>query len=177
MLRAIKSNDHKALFSLSTENDQSFFSMVSDDGNYVKMESWKFLKLLESSDTAFRLHEFVKRKVNTPDAPFEFSSNKEGFVFGKFNAEYSYIDLGCFLDADANPKGLKHKATFFVDTNYVLCLYSILKRLDDDREQFKRQLDQAKSIMPVKDPFELIHSALLIEQLRSVEKQPSNSSE
>ncbi len=153
-LQKTESRDHLAVFSITTQYNQNYVSMVNDLGSYVKMESWKFLNLIENSDIPRRLHEFVKRKMNNPDDPFEFNNNKEGCVVGKFNAEQSWVDIAC-LNSDT--EATQDRATFIVDSTYVLCLYTTLKRLEQDKERFTTLQQQANTAMnQIKDPFELL---------------------
>ena len=149
-----RSRDHRAVFSLSTENDQPYISMVNPEKSYIKMESWKFLQLIEKSETALRLHDFEKKRMQTPDNPFEFNNFKEGYVVGKFNAQESVIYIACL---DENSVVPKEHSVFYIEISYALCLYSMLKRLDRDRETFRRLKEKAKTAMPVKDIFDSLH--------------------
>ena len=147
-----KSRDHIAVFSLTTEYGQTFVSIANAENQHIKMESWKFIRLVEENGTTVTLHSFSKDRRNLPAEPFEFNHNKEGRVVGRFNVTGSNIQINC-ADED-NPQNKVHdNATFNVDTSYILCLYTILKRLRQDKEKFDRLLEKAKTKPPLYDPF------------------------
>lgn len=147
-----KSRDHIAAISLTTEYGQTFISIASAENQYVKMEGWKFIRLIEDHDTTLRLHEFQKRRGNQPADPFEFNMNTEGIVVGQFNLTESCIHINC-ADKDKPQTQVHDNSTFNVDTSYILCLYTILKRLREDKERFDRLEEKAKTTPSLYDPF------------------------
>jgi hypothetical protein len=124
---------------------------LTRQSKFVKMESWKFLPLIETAGTPRRLHEFLKKRMNEPVDPFEFSNNKEGEVFALFDPQECTLDVIC---KGTEKNDLKDRATFFVDAVYVLCIYTTLKRLEEDRERFNKMKKNAITSIPLNNPFE-----------------------
>lgn len=152
-LERTQSRDHIAAFSISTEHDQTYVSIVNSHGKYIKMEGWKFLSLVESSGDPRKLHEFYKKRMNEPVDPFEFGNNKEGEIFAKFDPQECTLDVIC---RGTEKNDLRDRAVFIVDNTYVLCIYTTLKRLEEDRERFNRMKKNATTSVPVNDPFALL---------------------
>lgn len=162
-LERTRSRDHIAAFSISTEHGQTYVSIVNEQSRFVKMESWKFLPLIETAGKPRRLHEFIKKRMNEPVDPFEFGNNKEGEVFAIFDSQEGTLDVIC---KDTEKKNeLRDRATFFVDATDVLCIYTTLKRLEDDRERFNRMKKNATTSIPQDNPFAGLPKAFSCESI------------
>lgn len=149
-LKETKSRDHLAVFSISTENDQIYISIVNEKGQHVKMEDWNFIRLVENTDVAFRLHEFVYRKSSSYVEPFTFNNNKTGCVVAKMKASNSCLQIACLSMPDERASD---NAAFFFDTTYIICLYIALKRLEADKERFNKLFHKSITFKPINDPF------------------------
>lgn len=148
-LQLTKSREHLAVFSLSNENDQIFINIVNYKKEFLKLESWKFLKLLEDSGNPLRLHEFEKRKSYATDTIFQFNLHREGMVVGKFDAGKSCLWVSCLTNGQS-----KDQAAFILDLTYTLCMYVTLKRLEEDKHRFSQLRDNSTMAPAARDPFE-----------------------
>lgn len=146
-----KSRDHLSVFSISTENDQNYISMVNEEGKHIKMESWNFIRLIENPNAPMRLHEFTYKKGSTFFDPFIYNNNKEGCVTAKINASRSYLETACLSIPN---EAIQDRAVFILDTTYTLCMYITLKRLDKDKERFRKLFYKSITFKPINDPFE-----------------------
>ena len=146
-----QSREHVAALSLSTEGDQTFLSIANTHRQYVKMESWKFIALVERAEEVLNLQELAKPKYGEPPSPFQFNNFKDGIVVGKLIPRESALEIACL---DEKTKAVQCKAKFHLDSTYMLCIYTTLKRLQDDKIRFTALMEQAKVLIALtKDPF------------------------
>jgi len=151
-IKDTKSREHLAAYSITTEKDQTTVGIVNLHRQYIRMESWKFLALLEREGEALRLTELFKTKMGEPPPVFIFNENKEGIVVGKYDMQKSTIEVVCLKEEVS--KSPEDRATFVVDSTYTLVIYAALKRLKEDAERFKRLREQAQTLVKInKDPF------------------------
>ena len=153
-IKKTKNREHIAALSITSEKDQTFVGLVNIHRQHIRMEAWKFLALIDRSDESLRLTEFLKPKLGEPPPLFVFNNNKEGVVIGKFTKQRATIDVVC-LNEGKEPH--KDKATFILDGTYTLCVYTILKRLQKDRERYKELLEEAQTLFKTKDPFDSLY--------------------
>jgi predicted transcriptional regulator with HTH domain len=156
-IKETKSREHIAAFSITSEKDQTLLSTVNMQRQYIRMEAWKFLALVERAGESLRLTELSKPKMGEPPPLFKFNNNTEGTVVGKFDIQKSIIEVVC-LNEGKEP--YLDKATFVVDSTYTMCIYATLKRLKDDAERFKRWREDAQTLLKVNDPFVYVHQPL-----------------
>lgn len=152
-----KSREHLAAYSITSEKDQTCISIVNTHRQYIRMESWKLLALIERSGEALRLTELIKPKMGEPPPVFIFNENKEGLVVGKFDMKMSIIEVVCM---DKGGTKVHDRATFIVDSTYTLCIYATLKRLKEDSERFKLLREKAQTLLSLKDPFNFVYQPL-----------------
>ena len=136
-----KSTEHLSAISINTEEEEVFVHIVNPDGKHIKMEGWKFLLLIDPGKTPRLLYDFGKSSFRDPPPLFLFNNCKEGKVVGIFHPESSLIHISCFIK---NPNDPKDNARFRIDMNYCLCLYTILRKLKDDKVRFTRLREQAE---------------------------------
>jgi hypothetical protein len=153
VIRATQSREHVAALSLNTEGDQTFLSIANTHRQYVKMESWKFIAMVERDEEVLNLQELTKPKYGEPPSPFQFNNLKDGIVVGKLTIRESALEIAC-LDDKTN--AVHCKAKFHLDSTYMLCIYTTLKRLQDDKIRFTVLMEQAKVLIALtKDPFNI----------------------
>lgn len=150
-LKATKSRDHLSIFSISTENDQIYISIVNEEGKHIKMESWNFIRLIENPNITKRLHEFVYKRGSSYIDFFTYNNNKEGCVVGQMDTNRSYLNTACL---SMQNETMQDRAVFLLDTTYTLCMYITLKRLAKDKDRFNILFYQSITFKPIKDPFE-----------------------
>lgn len=157
-LDATRSRDHIAACSVTTERDQTLLGLANIHRQYLRMESWQFLALLERAGESLRLAELVKTtKPGEPPPLLIFNSNKEGLVVAKYDPQRSVLEVACLADGTHD---IRDKATFILDSTYTLCLYAALKRLADDREEFRRRREDAQTLVATRDPFDFVYRPL-----------------
>ena len=152
-LEKTKSREHIAALSITSENDQTFLNIVNRDKHQIRMESWKFVALIERAGETLRLHEYVTKRYNAPPDPFIFNNNKEGEVVGKFYPQGSSLHIACSI----NGSQIRDIAKFILDSTYTLCIYATLKRLHEDKERFRRLQERAETLVAEIDPFDSIY--------------------
>jgi hypothetical protein len=151
VIHATQSREHVAALSLNTEGDQTFLSIANTHRQYVKMESWKFIALVERPEEVLNLQELTKPKYGEPPSPFQFNNFKDGIVVGKLTPRESSLEIACL---DEKTKEKSYHAKFHLDSTYMLCIYTTLKRLQDDKIRFTVLMEQAKVLIALtKDPF------------------------
>lgn len=153
-LQATKSRGHFSAIALSSEQGQLMVNIANVDKKYVKMEAWKFIRLIECKNQWLKLHEFTKRRYEELKDPFEFCYCKEGQIGGKYIPEKSCISVQCVNEK--NKGQFDENATFIMDCTYLLCVYTTLKQLQEDREKFERYMNEAKTNLPTSDLFQEI---------------------
>jgi hypothetical protein len=150
-LKKTKSREHLSVVSIDTDNDEIFIHIVNPLRQQIRMESWKFLLLIEEDKTPRQLYDFDKRGYKDPAHQFIFNNCKAGIIEGRFNSKGSSIEVVC---RGTNPTDIMDKATFIVDNTYVLCLYTTLRRLKDDKIRFTRLKEEAETTVANKDEFD-----------------------
>jgi len=155
VLTATKCRDHLAVISLNTENDSTYINLVNEHKHHVKMESRKFIELIERADKTLILHEFSYRRQDPSTEPFKFDNHKEGEVTGQFCPSSSCIGIHCSKGSEA-----RGQALFVVDFTYTLCIYMTLKRLDEDKYRYMKLLEESTMPEAKKDPFDFINTPL-----------------
>jgi len=150
-LKKTKSRNHIGAISITPEQDEIFVHVVNPYGQQIKMESWKFLLIIEKAKDPIVLYDFYQLDRRDPKPSFIFNNQKKGIVEGRFNPDRSSIEV---LSHDRDSKEVTDKATFMIDSTYTLCLYSTLKRLKEDKVRFTLLQEQAQTIIGNKDYFD-----------------------
>jgi hypothetical protein len=151
-----QTREHLSAMSLSTERSTLLVTLANIDGQLIKMEGWKFTKLLESPGEALHLETLVqKRSYNEPPPLLAFNHNKSGDVVAQFDTEESTLRVTCL----GENKAPADNATFILDIDYALCIYMTLKRLRHDKERFDRLREAAEATIADDNPFKKMFSS------------------
>lgn len=153
-IKTTKSREHIAALSLSTEGEIDFITIANVNRQFLKMESWRFIKLIEQAGEPLRLHVFEKIKRDATMHPFRFNNNRAGEVVAKFTPGKSCLEVACIQEGSS---AILDKAAFTLDSTYTLCIFLTLKRLREDKAQFAKLLEGALCSPSVNDPFESIY--------------------
>ncbi len=141
-----ESREHLSALSLTTGKipGTTYISLANTHGHCLTMESWKFVALLEKSDSPRKLADLVELKRQEPDSLFAFNLHREGEIFAQLDASESILRVVCRSTKNAQIAG---RANFVIDIDYALCVYIALKRLREDQERFTRLKEEANSIV------------------------------
>jgi hypothetical protein len=156
-LKDTKSREHIAAMSISTEEGQSYLSIANVDKQHLRLESWKWLKLVELAGQPLTLHVYEKKRRDAPTHPFRFNANMTGEVSARINLEKSLLEVLCLQEGS---RTIQDKATFILDSTYALCVYITLKRLREDRERFTRLWEEAQCLPTPNDLFDKIYQPM-----------------
>jgi hypothetical protein len=118
------------------------------------MESWKFNLLIEHAQTPRHLHNFDNWRYGYPTPLFLFNHCKKGIVEGKFNTKSSSIQVICH--GDMGYQDIEDTANFIIDSSYILCLYTTLKKLKEDKARFTSFIENADTTIGNRDEFDNI---------------------
>jgi hypothetical protein len=139
--------------SLSTHNDKDWISIVNSDGNHLKFPSYKLLGLLENPETARLLHRFPKNNWKDSSDPFVFKNYQDGEVSACFDPAHCRIDVAHVLSSGNRAND---RCEFYLEKEYLTCLFIVLARLRNDREHINQLLENAEGTLTF-DPFEAIN--------------------
>ncbi len=151
-LKKTESQKHLSAISLDVHEGQTWVSLVNDDGDHMKLEGYKFLGLLENPSTGRLLHKFEIRKWQSSNELFVFKDYREGRVSGRFLPEQCKVEVAHILDKGDR---VNVRSWFYLEKEYLACLFVVLKRLREDREWVARLLEDADATETF-DPFEAI---------------------
>jgi hypothetical protein len=153
-MKKTKSREHIAAVSLSTEGEQDFITIANMNRQLLKMESWRFIKLIEQPGEVLRLHVFEKTRRDAAVHPFRFNNNRAGEVVAKFTPGKAFLDVVCLHEGT---RGTQDNATFILDGTYTLCLFITLRRLREEKAKFQKLVEGALCTPSVNDIFESIY--------------------
>lgn len=154
-LKATGSQDHLSAIAMDVLEEKVWVSVVNGEGDHLKVEAYKFLGLLENPRTGRLLHEFDSRKWQSTSEPFVFKDHREGQVSGCFVPENCELEVAHVLNKG---KRVNDRGRFYLEREYLACLYLVLARLREDREQITRLLENAEGTLSF-DPFEAIKNS------------------
>lgn len=150
-LRATKTDGHLSMISLAADEQGALFvTLVDPKGHHLKVEASRFVEMVDSHDQPRRLHVFPPRGHRLP-VPFAFNDNSEGEIVGKFIPEQMKFDVVC-CRVQGQHSNVHDRAWFYVDAEYLLCLWVVLCRLDQDKTKYTKMQSMAEATIAF-DPF------------------------
>ena len=163
-IKKTKSRQHLSAISLSTDYGETFVHIVNPHNKQIKMEAWKFLNLLEDPEKPKLLYDFEAFESHKYNHKFIFNTRTDGRVEGAFYRENSTLRCTRFEQKKTNqgeqfsiklgePIG---SANFMLDTDYLFCLYTVLKKLKDDKIRFDELREKAAVAVSNEDHFRRI---------------------
>lgn len=159
-----KSRDHLSAISISTEHGETFVHIVNPHNKQIKMEAWKFLNLLEDPEKPKLLYDFEASDSRNYNHKFIFNTRTDGRVEGAFYRENSTLRCTRFEQKKIN-QGERFSvnlgeaigsANFMLDTYYIFCLYTVLKKLKEDKVRFDELREKAAVAVSNEDHFRKI---------------------
>lgn len=151
-LTATTAQGQLSAVSLDVQDEKVWVSLVNADGDHVKMEAYKFLGMLENPLDGRLLCRFHNKPWQSPSHPFVFKDYREGQVSGRFVPAQGRFDIAHVLEKGNRTND---RSQFFLEREYLACLFVVLGRLREDREQITRLLENAEATETF-DPFEVI---------------------
>lgn len=150
-LRATKTDEHLSMISLAADEQGALFvTLVDPKGHHLKVEASRFVEMIDSHDQPRRLQVFPPRGHRQP-VPFAFNDNSEGEIVGKFMPEQMKLDVVC-CQAQGQYSNVLDRAWFYVDAEYLLCLWVVLCRLEQDKSKYTQLKSMAEATIAF-DPF------------------------
>ncbi len=150
-LHETKNQDHLSMISLEPSKEGGLFVTVVDPkGHHLKVEAKQFVEMINGWGESKRL--FVIPKPGGREV-FEsiFNDRKEGEVIGKISTEPMMLEVACCV-GNGSILNVVDKSRFYIDPEYLLCLWMILNRIATD-EQLYRQLKAKAETFTDFDPF------------------------
>lgn len=136
-LRRTKTDDHLSMISLSADEEGDLYVTVVDpEGHYLKAAASRFVEMIDSFDQPRRLHVFPPRGSREP-VTFAFNNNSKGEIIGQFLPESFKLDVVC-CQGVGQFSNIHDRSFFFLDPEYLLCLWLVLNRLGTDRIRFEK---------------------------------------
>ena len=164
LINKTKSKDHLSAISINTEYGETYVHIVSPHSKQIKMEAWKFMKLLEDPEKPKLLYDFEALDSRKYNHKFIFNTRTDGRVEGAFYKDDS--TLRCIrFEQRKNNQGEQaftklgepiESANFMLDTYYIFCLYTMLKRLEEDKIKFDELRKKADVAVSNEDHFRRI---------------------
>jgi len=151
VLRRTKSDEHLSMISLAADEQGALYvTLVDPKGHHLKVEASRFVEMVDSHDQPRRLHVFPPRGYRQP-VPFAFNDNTEGEIVGKFMPETMKFDVVC-CQVQGQYSNVHDRALFYVDAEYLLCLWVVLCRLEQDKTKYTQMKSMAEATIAF-DPF------------------------
>jgi hypothetical protein len=151
VLRRTKTDEHLSMISLKAdENGGLFITVVDPKGHYLTVEADRFVEMLNADNQSRRLHVFPSRGHRQP-VTFAFNENTEGEIIGKFMPEVMKLDVVC-CQGQGQYSNVHDRSWFYLDPEYLMCMWVVLCRLGDDRDRYKQQKSMAEARVEF-DPF------------------------
>lgn len=147
-----KNRNHLAAFSINAEADKIYICAANNEKSYIKMEAWKFTQLIESNNEVFILCNFDDLKQINHTTRFKFNNNNNGEILGKLDKDNYCLTIVCHKGK--SNKGADDMAHFFIDFEYTMCMYVMLKRLEEDKYKFERFIKKINQTTSGLDFFE-----------------------
>lgn len=154
LIERLKKSDCDALsaLSLSTEQDKLLVSIVNPYGKFVRVEAWKFLKLVKEHGITQRWGMLTRKLYDEPEPLIKFCDMKTGVVFAKLWPEKWCIEVVCRPDS-GSPDSPKAKSTaheqawFYVEPDYLVCLAVAIEKLLEDHERFTELVHKFETVV------------------------------
>lgn len=146
---ATRSREHISAISIHSNAGGLLVTIVNAQGKRLSLLEHKFRDLLAHPNSPRLLHKYTweDRKRKEPD--FIFSEKVDGIVVAKLDTATCMLDVLCL---DEESRNYHDRARFVLDLDYACCLYTVLKRIREDRERYERLLEQAEASVGF-DPF------------------------
>lgn len=153
-IRKSKTRDHLSAISLSTAGGELttiYVGLANPAGDTLTVEGWKFVKILEEPDTYQLIGDPPPQPAGSEPSLFAFAGRDKkseknrmdsdyAYVYARFETESATLEV---VRTDAGGKGVRAKAAFILDPDYLFFLCESLKYLREDRERFARLREKA----------------------------------
>jgi len=157
-LRATANRDHLSLISLAANHrDQPRLLIVDEAKNRLVIPAWKFVDLLANPDLTRRLYTFTAEYQRERYPEVVFNNESSGDLVAKFEPSDSSLRVMTVTGNNKDQRSIANSriVTFYLDQDYVVCLWLVLNRLISDRMRFDALLEQAEAQTEL-DPFKLL---------------------
>lgn len=150
-LHATKNLDHLSMISFEpSQEGRTFVTVMDPKGHHLKIEAQCLVEMIDHWGESKRLFVFPKpggREV------FEssFNDRKEGEVIGKITTETMMLEVACCV-GNGSILNVVDKARFYLDPEYLLCLWMVLTRTSSDEQRYRKLKAKAETFTDF-DPF------------------------
>lgn len=149
-LKQSKSRNHLSSLSLADIRGETMVCIANHHKQRLRLETWKFLALLDDPDATKMIARLERTDYREKTSSFLFCDRTTGNVHAIFKPKRSTIHVVCQRDEDKVPDEI---AEFVIDPDFALCMFMLLSRLKQDKEEFTRLWEEA-NIQATYDPFE-----------------------
>lgn len=152
VIEAIEETKQKeALSYLSMNNIQheQVVSIASPECDHLQLEAWKLIQLVGAPNCPLKIHEFPAKWTPEVSKVMAFNHNKSGTVVAKLTSKSSRLYVACLETETGN---VIDRSEFLLDINYLLCLWYVLQRLDQDAALHRAWLQMSATAVHI-DPF------------------------
>lgn len=130
--------------------------MTDEDKNRLLIPAWKLVDLLEHPGVARKLYVFPADYARDRYPEVLFNEEIKGDLVGKYDPAESTLRV---LVVAVNEAAFSRRAdpasrpvTFFLDQDYLVCLWLVLRRIIGDRRRYEELLEKAEAQTQI-DPF------------------------
>jgi len=155
-LRNTATRDHLAVISMTADRrDETRLTIVDQGKNSLEMPAWKLLDLLNNPDMARKLFTITEDSLRERYPEVVCNLDKLGDLVAKFNPLESSLEV--IIVASQEKKSnrsvpVSRQVIFYLDQDYLACLWFVLKRLTEDRQRYREALEKAEAHIDI-DPF------------------------
>ena len=159
VLEQTASRDHLALISISADRDgETRVLLVDEAKNRLEIPAWKLVDLLANPGAARRLYVFPRDYQQERYPEVVFNEERTGDLIAKYLPEESSLRV-MVVAVSKDPGNHKARAasrpvTFYLDQDYLACLWLVLRRVTEDRQRYRELMERAEAQTDF-DPFSL----------------------
>jgi len=150
-LRLTKNRDHLSMISLEPSKEGGLFVIVMDPkGHHLKVEAKRFVEMVNDNGESKRLFAFPKQG-DREVIESSFNDRKEGEVIGRISTSPMVLEVACCV-GNGSTRNVVDKALFYLDPEYLLCLWMVLNRISADEQRYQKLKAKAEAFTDF-DPF------------------------
>jgi hypothetical protein len=151
VIHATKNRDHLSMLSLEPSKEGGLFVVVmAPKGHHLKVEAKPFVEMVSCMGESKRLFVFPKQG-DREVIESSFNDRKEGEVIGKISSFPMVLEVACCV-GNGSIKNVVDKARFYLEPEYLLCLWMVLNKIILDVERYQQLKAKAETFTGF-DPF------------------------
>jgi|GEM_PF-5328318 len=144
VVRGTVSRDHLALISLTANGEgELVVKIVNDDKKRLFMPAWKLVDLIEHAGATRKVFTFPEYYNRERNPAVVFNQEAVGDVVGEFDPAQGLLTVMTFQGSAKKPTS--GRTEFYLDPDYLLALWVVLKRTREDSRRYQELLEMAEA--------------------------------